>query len=72
MCEVHKPCTNNCLPFISTLSATNGTILAPNLGQLISNETTVKNYFHFVEDIVDHDSEIYMRSCTFTFDEYHI
>ena len=65
MCEVHKPCTNNCLPFISTLLATNS-------GQLISNETTVKSYFHFVEDIVDHDSEIYMRSCTFTFDEYHI
>ena len=67
-CKVHKASVGNCLPFQSILSAFNtptyklAKFLVPILKPLSTNEFTVKNSFHFAEEIVDQQYEVFMGS----------
>ena len=67
-CKVHKASVGNCLPFQSILSAFNtptyklAKFLVPILKPLSTNEFTVKNSFHFAEEIVDQQYDVFMGS----------
>ena len=68
-CKVHKASLGNCLPFRPILSAYLQTptyklakFLLPILKPLTANEFTVKNSFHFVEEIVDQQHDQFMGS----------
>ena len=58
-CKAHKASVGNCLPFRPILSALNtptyklAKFLVPILKPLTTNEFTVKDSFHFAEEIVD-------------------
>ena len=68
LCKVHKDIIDNCPPFGPILSAiTTPTyklvkFLVPVLKSLTSNEYMVKDSFAFAEEIVEHDSELFMGS----------
>ena len=67
-CEVHKASVGNCSPFQPILSALNtptykfAKILVPILKPLPTNEFTVKDSFHFAEEIVDQQHDLFMGS----------
>ena len=75
-CKVHKTGIGNCPPFGPILSALNTstykltTFLVPILKPLVTNEFTVKDSFHFAEEIVDQQHDFFMGSldvdCLFT------
>ena len=68
LCKVHKDIIDNCPPFGPILSAiTTPTyklvkFLVLILKSLTSNEYMVKDSFAFAEEIVEHDSELFMGS----------
>ena len=67
-CKVHKATVGNCPPFRPILSALNiptyrlAKILVPILKPLTTNEFTVKDSFHFAEEIVDQQHDLFMGS----------
>ena len=67
-CKVHKASVGNCPPFRPILSALNtptyklAKFLVPILKPLITNEFTVKDSFHFTEEIVDQQHDLFMAS----------
>ena len=68
LCKIHKDIIDNCPPFRLVLSAIYAPtyklakFLVPILKSLTSNEYTVKDWFAFAEEIVEQDSEYFMRS----------
>ena len=67
-CKVHKASVGNCPPFRPILSALNTPIyksakfLLQILKPLATNEFTVKDSFHFAEEIVDQQHDLFMGS----------
>ena len=67
-CKVHNASIGNCPPFQPILLALNTTtcrlakILVPILKPLTTNEFTVKDSFHFAEEIVDQQHDHFMGS----------
>ena len=67
-CKVHKASVGNCPPFLRILPALNtpSYILAKFLVQILkpltTNEFTVKDSFHFAEEIVDQQHDLFMGS----------
>ena len=67
-CEVHKASVDNCLPFQPILSALNtppyklAKILGPILKPLTTNEFTIEDSFHFADEIVDQQHDLFMGS----------
>ena len=67
-CKVHKASVGNCLPFRPILSALNtptyklAKFLVPILKPLTTNEFTVKDSFHFAEEIFDQQHDLFMSS----------
>ena len=67
-CKVHKANVEHCLPFRPILSALNtptyklSKFLVPILKPLTTNESTVKDSFHFPEEIVDQQHDLFMGS----------
>ena len=67
-CKVHKASVENCPPFRPILSALNtptyklAKFLVPILKPLTTNEFTVKDSFHFAEEIVDQQHDLFMGS----------
>ena len=67
-CKVHKASVGNCPPFRPILSALNtptyklAKFLVPILKPLTTNEFTVKDSFHFAEEIVDLQHDLFMGS----------
>ena len=65
-CNVHKASVGNCLPFRQILSALNtptyklAKFLVPILEPLTTNEFTVKDSFHFAEEIFDQQHDLFM------------
>ena len=65
-CKVHKASVENCPPFRLILSALNtptyklAKFLVPILKPLTTNEFTVKDSFHFAEEIVDQQHDLFM------------
>ena len=68
LCKVHKDIIDNCPLFRPVLSAINiptyklAMFLVPILKSLTSNKYTLKDSFAFAEEIVEQDSEFFMRS----------
>ena len=68
LCKVHEDIIDDSPPFRPTLSAINtptyklAKFLVPILKSLTSNEYTVKESFAFAEEIVEQNSEFFMRS----------
>ena len=68
LCKVYKDIIDNCPLLRPILSAINtptyklAKFLVPILKSLTSNEFTVKDSFGFAEEIVEHDSEFFMKS----------
>ena len=66
--KVHKASVGNCPPFRPILSALNtptyklAKFLVPILKPLTTNEFTVKDSFHFAEEIVDQQHDLFMGS----------
>ena len=62
-CKVHKANVENCPPFWPILSALNApTYKLAILKPLTTNEFTVKDSFHFAEEIVDQHYDLFMGS----------
>ena len=67
-CKVHKASVGNCPPFRPILSALNtptyklAKFLVPILKPLATNEFAVKDSFHFAEEIVDQQHDLFMGS----------
>ena len=67
-CKVHKASVGNCPPFRPSLLALNtptyklAKFLVPILKPLATNEFTVKDSFHFAEEIVDQQHDLLMGS----------
>ena len=67
-CKVHKASVGNYPPFQPILSALNtptyklAKFLVPILKALTTNEFTVKDSFHFVEEIVDQQHDLFIGS----------
>ena len=67
-CKVHKASVGNCPPFRPILSALNtptyklAKFLVPILKPLRTHEFTVKDSFHFAEEIVDQQHGLFMGS----------
>ena len=67
-CKVHKASVGNCTPFRPILSALNtptyklAKYLAPILKPLATSEFTVKDSFHFAEEIFDQQHDLFMGS----------
>ena len=67
-CKVHKASVGNCPPFRPILSALNtptyklAKFLVPILKSLTTNEFTVKDSFHFAEEIVDQQHDLFVGS----------
>ena len=67
-CKVHKADVGNCLPFRPILSVLNtltyklAKFLVPILKPLTTNKLTVKDSFHFAEEIVDQQHDLFMGS----------
>ena len=67
-CKVHEARVGNCPPFRRILSALNtptyklAKLLVPILKPLTTNEFTVKDSFHFSEEIVDQQHDLVMGS----------
>ena len=67
-CKVHKASVGDCPPFRPILSALNtptyelSKFLVPILKPLTTNEFTVKDSFHFAEEIVDQQHDLCMGS----------
>ena len=65
-CKLHKASVGNCPPFRPILSALNtptyklAKFLVPILKPLTTNEFTVKDSFHFAEEIVDQQHDLFM------------
>ena len=65
-CKVHKASVGNCPPFRPIWSAFNtptyklAKLLAPILKPLTTNEFTVKDSFHFAEETVDQQHDLFM------------
>ena len=63
-CKVHKTSVGNCPSFRPILSALNtltyklAKFLVPILTPLTTNEFTVKDSFHFAEEIVDQQHDL--------------
>ena len=70
LCKVHTASVGNCPPFRPILSALNTTTyklakrLVPILKPLTTNEFSVKDFFHFAEEIVDQQHDLFMGSKT--------
>ena len=67
LCKVHKASVGNCPPFRPILSALNtpkklAKFLVQILKPLTTIEFTVKDSFHFAEEIVDQQHELFMGS----------
>ena len=68
LCKVHKVSVENCPPFRPILLALNtptykiAKFLVPILKPLATNEFTVKDSFHFAEEIVDQQPAFFMGS----------
>ena len=68
LCKVHKASVGNYPPFRPILSALNtpfyklAEYLVPILKPLTTNEFTVKDSFHFAEEIVDQQHDLFMGS----------
>ena len=68
LCKVHKASVGNCPLFRPILSALNtptyklAKFSVPVLKPLITNEFTVKDSFHFDEEIVDQQHDLFMGS----------
>ena len=66
--KVHKTVAKNTLNFRPILSAVNtpkyllAKYLNPVLSPPMTNEFTVKNYFDFIEEIVNYDHNLYMAN----------
>ena len=67
-CKVHKASVGNCPPFRPILSAFNtptyklAKFLVPILKPLTTNEFTVKDSFHFAEEIIDQQHDLFTGS----------
>ena len=67
-CKVHKASVGNCPPFWPILSALNtptyklAKFLVPILKPLTTNEFTLKDSFHFAEEIVNQQHYLFMCS----------
>ena len=67
-CKVPKASVGNCLPFRPILLALNtptyklAKFLVPILKPLTTNGFTVKDYFHFAEEIIDQQHDLFMCS----------
>ena len=67
-CKLRKASVGNCPPFRPILSALDTptyklvTFLVPILKPLTTNEFTVKDSFHFAEEIVDQQHDLFMGS----------
>ena len=67
-CKVHKASVGNCPPFRPILSALNtptyklAKFLVPILKPLTTNEFTVKDSFHFAEEIFDQQHDLFICS----------
>ena len=65
-CKVHKASVGNCPPFRPISSVLNtptyklANFFVPILKPLTTNEFTVKDYFHFAEEIVDQQHDLFM------------
>ena len=68
LCKVHKASIETCLPFQTILSALNtptsnlAKFLVPILKSLTTNKFTVKDSFHFAEEIVDQEPDFFISS----------
>ena len=68
LCKVHKQEVGGCLPFrpilsaLQTLTYNLAKFLVPILDPLTKNEYTVKDSFHFAEDICEQDPSLSMGS----------
>ena len=67
-CKVHKTSVENCPLFRPILSALNtptyklAKFLVPILKPVTSNEFTIKDCFHFAEEIIDQQPDFFMGS----------
>ena len=67
-CKIHKASVGNCPPFRPILSALNTPtykltkFLVPILKPLTTDEVIVKDSFHFAEEIVDQQHDLFMGS----------
>ena len=67
-CKVYKTSVENCLLFLPVFLALGTPIyklakfLEPILKSLTTNKFTVKNYFHFAEEIIDQQPDFFLSS----------